>query len=554
MSHGAVDTESHHIQTSALEIESRERSPSKVVEFVKTTIRSTPYKAVVHRVGGRLCSILLAAALLSIAVLFYFVNPLEFESDICTSPSDSAAVYIEKYKNLTNYEGLYLIGNQSRDLTDSLYATASSRYKGRENTSWPKPYETDLADLYEVSLEDCTEEKKFCIDSWGLGVICKTFTIPCAISFDLVNTETKGNVSGLHFGGEWDDSEYTDLSNVSLGALESAVESGFHEILNRANSVGSFYCIYKAAMIFVGAPYVLTSYRLKTNIQFVAGGLSKPWFIICILLIWYSLEIAQLFYQEFVIKLNILQILGFALKDPCFLDADFMNEVYTNTTRICEQIDHSRYLFESSGRNLAYYSSIEETYKYLYWTDGDEQVFYGYGTCILGKGALCIRETLYLVPASNRLFVGDVLSDEGILWQNGTIDCSIDTMLDDIGPSGSLDFWGFALFLGAIAAILIQPTLANFVESVFVMIDPLSPFYGRVVIPFKESSDTPRGAGPNFMRQRSIKEFRDEVKTQKLLKRIRSFERQKNVCPLCFWLTVTILLVVTIKVAIIAEL
>ena len=258
---------------------------------------------------------------------------------------------------------------------------------------WPTPYETDMTDLYETTLNDCTQEKEFCIDDHLESILCRKFTIPCAVSF---NVDQKSNVSGLYFGGDWDYSDYTDISNLSVGAVESALESGFHEILSRANSVGSFYCVYMAVMIFCGAPYVLTSYRMKTKIQFLLGNLSKPWFIVCALLTWYSMEIAKLFYHQVVVGMNVFQILGFAVKDPCFLDPDFMNTVYSETSRICSEIEHSELLFQSSQRNLAYYNSIEETYRYYYWSDDNSQN----------------------VPykATDRLFEGDVLSAEGMLY------------------------------------------------------------------------------------------------------------------------------------------
>lgn len=123
----------------------------------------------------------------------------------------------------------------------------------------------------------------------------------------------------------------------------------------------------------------------------------------------------------------------------------------------------------------------------------------------------------------------------------------METMLDNIGPSGSFDFWEFAMFLGAISAMLFQPALANFVQSVFVMIDPLSPYYGRIVIPFKQTADNSSDPVPAFVKE--IENFKKEVETQQILKELRSFERQKNVCPLIFWLTASIVMAANIHLA-----
>lgn len=123
-----ADTFDEHHQAPEIESSERRRG-SKVANFLMTSIRSTPYKAVVTRVGGRSVSISLAVTLLAIAVIFNFLNPFHFESDMCSVPSEMATVYIEKYKNLTNYEALHLIGNRSVAFTESLNQQAHSMYR-----------------------------------------------------------------------------------------------------------------------------------------------------------------------------------------------------------------------------------------------------------------------------------------------------------------------------------------------------------------------------------------------------------------------------------------
>ena len=122
----------------------------------------------------------------------------------------------------------------------------------------------------------------------------------------------------------------------------------------------------------------------------------------------------------------------------------------------------------------------------------------------------------------------------GISWQNAT-DCSMDTMLDDIGPSSSVNLWNLLLISGAISALLIQPVLANLMKRIFVVIDPLSLHCGRVAIPFDD-----RKATIEPERSRDDKE---------LLAEIKHFERRKNVCPLLFWICALTVISVNIAVA-----
>ncbi len=55
---------------------------------------------------------------------------VQTESDVCSGPSESAAVYVERFKNLTNYYVLSTVGNESAELVSKKEAWAKERYRG----------------------------------------------------------------------------------------------------------------------------------------------------------------------------------------------------------------------------------------------------------------------------------------------------------------------------------------------------------------------------------------------------------------------------------------
>merc|ERR1712242_449728 len=174
-------------------------------------------------------------------------------------------------------------------------------------------------------------------------------------------------------------------------------------------------------------------------------------------------------------------------------------------------------------------------------------------------------EDRYWLQGYARIFDTDglsLLTGKGITWDYpqgaNMTNCSMDTMLDDVGPSGSFDFWEFMKFSGAIAALFLQPALANLIRAIFVMIDPLSSFAGRIVVPYKQKTgldlevvctgkEVKFSAGSaDEITIEAVELFKQECQDKELLKDIRLFERQKNVCPLIFWTVITILLAVSL--------
>lgn len=108
---------------------------------LKLQIKSTPYKATVMRVGTEeqkkrnlIVSCLLALSLVAIGVVFGFCNLdlVHFGPDVnACAPDEAVAIYVDKYKNITMWDTLRVIGNQSVNVTESLNQEATTRYQSR---------------------------------------------------------------------------------------------------------------------------------------------------------------------------------------------------------------------------------------------------------------------------------------------------------------------------------------------------------------------------------------------------------------------------------------
>jgi len=517
----------------------KERKPSKVMEMLKLQIKSTPYKATVVRIGSNFgrtltlgLSCLLALSLVVIGIVFGSVDIIDFEFGVdietCTAQNvnESVAQYVGKYRNITEWDYLHSLGNDSVDLTDTLYAMANTTYRpgkellGQSNESdvtWPQikaSGEVDLYKLIQQSMQTCTPTPvPVCWDDWGLSILCVNFgNYPCVPEIEI----DENNVPMVYYGGDDPDYSPVNVTKYSAEDFEDTLTAEMLEMLKRVNWIGSIYCFYTAAMVLLGPPYVLTSYKLPTKIQFLLGTLSKPWFVLVILTLSYVAGMAEYAYIQLFEELGVMQLVEFAMKDPCFMNGDFMVALYEQTNQICADIQNSRHLLDSSKDNIAYYVSVEDTYQDLYWDD-----------------------------EADRLFTNTTLEDAGLVWINAT-ECLMDTMLDAIGPTSSIDLFNVLLITGAIASLLLQPVLANYVVSIFIAIDPLCVHCGRIVIPFKHQEHV---SGPRYslVENEAWDQFKKECEERDLLKDIKGFERKKNWLPLLFWTLTLIAIYVIIK-------
>eukprot|EP01084_Bolivina_argentea_P313533 542953_1 len=599
-------------------------------------LKSTPYKSRIVQMEGYkinkqnrkwITSIILAITLVLIAFIGGTINLINFKTGkICKSSPQKVDKYLDDYKNITNYYYNKPIGDISKNITMNLYTIAIDKYsykyvEWQENktiskthlfenifknntnltsqcytgssscfnilnnqsytcwdnkakciyinkssslasigTKWPTPHKHSEQELRENSKKDCTQ--KICWDGWGLKVICKTITYPCPISIDS---------TGLFLEGEFDKSLFSNFSQIDYEKAANTANDLLWEIYQRATFIASFYCLYMALMIFLGAPYIITSPRITTKMRYFLNQFTKIWFIVLLLFIWYSSEILGLLWKLLVIDTDLLIILKYATIDPCFADITFMTQLFKGGKDICKDLTYSKSLYDASISNLIYYESVENTYEYYYFADDeyitnnpDEDIRYEYSSDM------------------DRIFYQydeiDILkTNYNISYDINASECDISNMFDYIGPNdANVNVTSLILFSSAVAALLLQPILANLIKSIIVMIDPLAPFWGRIEMPYQHMNDDndkdninsddndkdkheANGNLPQWKAdianeleyEQDEEDRKKKVDTEneelaKIMNYVIKWERTKNFCPLLCWIILFILIVINL--------
>ena len=271
------------------------------------------------------------------------------------------------------------------------------------------------------------------------------------------------------------------LPNVDLA---SETQDYLIQIFQRINIISSVYCLYLAALIFVGPSYNITKGNIINRLQNVLGLLTKSYFIISVLLLWYLIDALIYFLNILIAETDIFLLLNYMTIDPCFADADFVISMYNGAMEICTNMTIAENQHTLSLSNIDYLYSVEETYyTTLFCTDG------------IGSTDQCPDYTLS--SQSDRIYdTSDIwMNKNDLYWNTTTLTCQFDQFISIIGPSitndeSSFNFYTLFVSSGAFGALMLQPILANFLTNLFtVVFDPLCCVNGRVLLPFGDATD-----------------------------------------------------------------
>lgn len=170
-------------------------------------------------------------------------------------------------------------------------------------------------------------------------------------------------------------------------------------------------------------------------------------------------------------------MLKYASVDPCFIDTDFIGEIYTQGDEACEEIIDAENAFYVYQANLDYYYQIEKTFEI---SDDDNPY---------------LDSDKY--PRKYTPLPATVKAND--LYFNYS--CSSDEILDKIVPVGSgggFSFTNFIFTSGGVAGLFLQPCLAIFFKSLFSVAFypsflcckgplkpccPYAPYANRVLVP-----------------------------------------------------------------------
>jgi len=267
-----------------------------------------------------------------------------------------------------------------------------------------------------------------------------------------------------------------------------------------------------------------------------------------------------------VLDTNLWLVIKFAIVNPCFADPSFLTEMMAGAREICTELGKSEAMYIAASNNLEYYEEVELSYHYYYWTYSSENFADPYR--VKPRIRYKNEEALLFNDPTN------MLKEVGVYWDDfNATKCDVDTFLEDVGPTDStVNISSVAFFVSAIAALFLQPILANLVWSIFVLIDPLAIYWGRVEMPYllpdrPEDGDAFDDVKPdnktndedlgdfgsdilNELEDDARKERAESMKySQKAhLEALREYvvewERVKGFCPMVTWIIIFCIIVV----------
>ena len=317
---------------------------------------------------------------------------------------------------------------------------------------------------------ECKITKRVCWENI-LSLICKTITIDCP--------DYSGHMF-LSSNETWSAFNAT-LPNVDLA---SETQDFLIQIFERMNIVASVYCLYLAALIFIGPAYNITKGNIINRFQNVLGLLTKSYFIISVLILWYLIDALIYFLNILITQTDIFLLLKYMTIDPCFADTDFVISLYNGAMEICTNMSIAENENALTLSNVDYLYSVEDTYyTTLFCTDGT------------GSTDQCPDYTK--TESSDRIYdTADIWENKhDLYWDTNVLTCEFDQFMSIIQPSitndeSSFDFYTLFISSGAIGALMLQPILANFLVNFFVVVfDPLCCVNGRVLLPMGDATD-----------------------------------------------------------------
>lgn len=390
----------------------------------------------VHKFSMALCaSILLVAAIFSGWLLD---DPLaSFSDDACLSPEGQIELYAEEVKNFTGfYESMQLrrhVNVTERQLyADSVSVKRNCRDYNAERCKWPIPYNSDCKIIYRVVKGYCVTDFN-AFERLFVDDVCvpqrKVAFDPCAddTNFDASAEETSA-VPQFRRTNE-------------TAKIENAVAKVVREVVHRAQFASSIYCVWVAAMIFIGPAYHVYSYSLGTRVQNMLI-INKPLFMVFVVVLWYLIEAVRAFLIE---NPGMIKIFTLAQRDPCFVDSEFLTELQETFATICTEIGQNQRGFQHINSVIDYYAEVEAT-----WIDSGRQAGSVYNA--------------YAAPE----------------WTPG---CNADDNVLELlsVPQTKSNGIFYLVNSGYIAAIFMQPLLVNFIWYVAEITKPLCAYHGRVI-------------------------------------------------------------------------
>lgn len=282
------------------------------------------------------------------------------------------------------------------------------------------------------------------------------------------------------------------LLNQTLPDIEEEIKISGTEtaekILQQIDIAGTVYAYYSALALFIPSPMDIFRLPLNVIIRRYVFGVQRPAFVLFVVCMWWGAEYFQkiFFAPEFRVYVSNI------IRDPCFLDGDFIAERQKIINEVCDELIPLEPEFSTYAVTINHV--LEEV-----------EFFLKSCSCPFPtRQNLRAFETPQFISADNATSIGFGRETEGLCQHPG---CSIlapdpnitflgkTTLCADTDYAASLvtapsetdtNWWDLWLTSGLLSQILIKFVLVNFVVALYKWSDPLSSCGGRYLVPPNE--------------------------------------------------------------------
>ncbi|KAI8808740.1 hypothetical protein BJ742DRAFT_807413 [Cladochytrium replicatum] len=451
-------------------------------------LRHAPFRAVESRIIDKRffawrSSFVLFGLMIAIALLFnqIFDNfaPLKTLVDNGTTACPNESAFLDRYRQrflqITNAKDASANATRAYKISKQLFTRAAVLHTV-DNYTWPYPFAPsadDTAAIAERAKRTCVEEQCTNVpvvdpSSLGNGAIgtinakgdCRKVEYACP-DLEAVALLAKADVEQQQlelYRRIKSVSSESGSSNSSASGRGATVQQDMlnqlNTLIDRVSLASSLYVLYLGFSIFVGPPMEVAKPSFVTSLRSKLGGLSKYYWTLIIVVIWYT-------YEFFNILINIpdLQLIIMNIRvDPCWMEPNLVARFYNQTDQLCSELSFANNMMQSALRDYDYYSIIDKTYT--------RQPPQGPGHAPVYQDVS--RSVIYAFNAS-------LCSDLDVYRELMTVKENI----------GGLD-WTFLLFqTSLLAQLLLQALIATLLFSLFQVFWPLSGYQGRVLLPLE---------------------------------------------------------------------
>jgi hypothetical protein len=136
-------------------------------------------------------------------------------------------------------------------------------------------------------------------------------------------------------------SNLTDLRRHTIDTLEtletseSTAAETTRKIMFQVDVASYIYIAYSCLALFFPSPLILFRVPYWIGIKRLLFGVQKPYFICCVVALWWGIEYFQTLWYSPDLRLFMINLRS---GDPCYVDANYMSDRQSVLNKVCEEL------------------------------------------------------------------------------------------------------------------------------------------------------------------------------------------------------------------------